>query len=72
MGKRSIGQNGKVIDISKYPGLDPFLHRPVLYEPPLCTLAELSDSTYSFNDLILMNNLLDYKDEVKKLQSKSN
>jgi len=41
--------------------VDSFLHRPLLTDPPMCTLKELQDGTYSFNDLFLLNELLDLK-----------
>ena len=37
------------------------MHRPLLVEPPMCTLKELDDGTYSIQDLELMNELLDLK-----------
>lgn len=44
-----------------FPSVDSFLHRPLLVEPPMCTLKELQDGTYSIDDLYLMNELLDLK-----------
>lgn len=41
--------------------MDTFLHRPLLAEPPMCTLKELQDGTYSIEDLMLMNELIDLK-----------
>ncbi len=37
------------------------LHRPVISDPPMCQLKELSDGTYSIGDVLLMNELLDLK-----------
>ena len=36
--------------------------RPVLAEPPLCTRQQLSDGTYSIDDLADFNEILDFKD----------
>ena len=41
--------------------MDSFLHRPILSDPPMCTLKELQDGTYSIEDVMLMNELLDLK-----------
>ena len=41
--------------------MDPFLHRPMLVDPPMCCLKELQDGTYSIDDVTLMNELLDLK-----------
>lgn len=44
-----------------FPNVDSFLHRPMLVDPPMCTLKELQDGTYSIEDVMLMNELLDLK-----------
>ena len=44
-----------------FPNVDVFLHRPLLETPPLCSLKELEDGTYSLEDLYMMNELLDLK-----------
>lgn len=41
--------------------MDIFLHRPLLVDPPMCTLKELEDGTYSIEDVLLMHELLDLK-----------
>lgn len=41
--------------------MNSFLHRPMLADPPMCTLRELQDGTYSIDDVTLMNELLDLK-----------
>lgn len=51
---------------SLFPNVNFFLHRPVLSEPPLCTLKELEDGTYSLMDVLLMNELLDLKKHLKE------
>lgn len=38
--------------------------RPVIAEPPLCTRKELSDGTYSIDDLADMNEILDLRDAI--------
>jgi hypothetical protein len=45
--------------------VDTWLHRPVLAEPPLCTLKELQDGTYSILDVALFNEMLDLKASLK-------
>lgn len=45
----------------EFPTLDFELHAPVICEPPLCTLKELEDGTYSYPDLVVMLEMLDYK-----------
>ncbi len=40
------------------------LHRPLLSDPPMCTLIQLQDGTYSIDDLMLMHELMDLKIEM--------
>lgn len=42
------------------------LWRPVLAEPPLCSIRELHDGTYSIDDLADMHEALDLKDELSR------
>lgn len=49
-----------------FPNIHYFLHRPVLSNPPMARLCEILDGTYSINDLLLLHEMLDYKDEVMK------
>ncbi len=37
--------------------------RPVVSLPPLCSLRELQDGTYTLTDVALMNDTLDVRDE---------
>jgi hypothetical protein len=46
--------------------LDARIWRPVLAEPPLCTLRELQDGTYSIVDLEDFHEALDLKDELSE------
>lgn len=43
------------------------LWRPVLSDPPLCTLRELQDGTYSMADLLDMLEGLDARDEAARI-----
>ena len=38
----------------------------MIAEPPLCSLKELEDGTYSLMDVLLMNQLLDLKKHMKE------
>lgn len=38
-----------------------FLHRPLLTDPPMCTLKELQDGTYSIEDIAMLNELIELK-----------
>lgn len=40
------------------PNVDLFLHLPTIVNPPMCTLRELQDGTYSIDDLAMMHELL--------------
>jgi len=42
------------------------MHRPLIIEPPMCTLKELQDGTYSIYDLSLMHEIIDFKMSLKK------
>ncbi len=46
------------------------LWRPVIAEPPLCTLKELQDGTYSIEDLADFHEALDLKEALRKKASK--
>ena len=47
------------------PNIDLFLWRPVYNQPPLCTLKELEDGTYSINDLHDFHEALDLIESLK-------
>lgn len=53
-----------------YPNVDEFLHRPLITDPPMCTLKELQDGTYSIQDVMIMNELLDLKLSMMKVPKK--
>lgn len=40
--------------------------RPIISEPPFCTLSELQDGTYSIEDLADMHEALDLKEAIRK------
>tara|TARA_R110000782_G_C14801543_1_gene411902 strand:- start:1494 stop:1649 length:156 start_codon:yes stop_codon:yes gene_type:complete len=44
-----------------FPNINTLLHRPLLSDPPMCSLAELQNGTYSIDDLMMMHELLDLK-----------
>jgi hypothetical protein len=46
---------------SIYPELNGFLIRPLLVNPPMCTLKELKDGTYNLYDIEMMHQILDIK-----------
>jgi hypothetical protein len=50
---------------SMFPSIDFFLHRPAIVEPPLCTLRELQDGTYSLLDLLTLHEIADLKQHYK-------
>lgn len=37
------------------------LHAPAVIEPPLCSLRELQDGTYSIDDLSLFHEIINFK-----------
>lgn len=49
-----------------FPNFDGFLHGPIISNPPMCSLKELQDGTYSIDDLCMMNELLDLKAHYKQ------
>ena len=54
-------------DYSKmFPEIDLFLHRPLLANPPMCTLNQLSDGTYSIDDVHLMNEIIELNELRRK------
>ena len=62
VGRQLPGQSeGKSINKNMFPNIDSFLHRPIISDPPMCTLKELEDGTYSREDLSMMNEILDLK-----------
>lgn len=63
MGRAShkAGQRSDKIDMALFPSINLFLHKPLLVDPPLCSLKDLQDGTYSIDDLALMHDLIDLK-----------
>lgn len=50
------------VDYSKiYPKLNGYLVKPLLVNPPMCTLKELQDGTYSIYDLEMMHQIIEIK-----------
>ena len=47
-------------------GVKMYLFRPVLTDPPLCSLKELQDGTYSIDDLADFHEALDLKQQLNK------
>lgn len=53
------------VDEDPYVNIDFFLHRPVLAEPSLCTIAELNTSV-TLMDVLSMHEILDFKNNMKE------
>lgn len=51
--------------MQRYPDINMFLHRPLLTNPPMLALRELSDGTYSLADVALMHDIIDFKEELE-------
>ena len=49
----------------RYPDINFFLHRPLFASPPMLTLKEISDGSYSINDIALMHDIMDMREELK-------
>lgn len=50
------------VDYSKvYPKLNGYIVKPMLVNPPLCTLKELQDGTYTLYDLEMFHQILEIK-----------
>jgi hypothetical protein len=47
-----------------FPLLSFFLHRPLVANPPMCQLKELS-SEYSLDDVLIMHEILDLKEHMQ-------
>ena len=45
----------------RYRDINFFLHRPLFASPPMLTLKEISDGSYSINDIALMHDIMDMK-----------
>ena len=48
-----------------FPTLNGYLLKPLLVNPPLCTLKELKDGTYNLADLETMNQIIDLKNHMR-------
>lgn len=46
---------------SIYPELNGFLLKPLLVNPPMCSLCQLSDGTYTLYDIEIMHQVLELK-----------
>ena len=44
-----------------YPELNGYLIKPLLVNPPLCTLKELQDGTYTIKDLEVMHQVIELR-----------
>lgn len=62
----SVRGNGGTDYTKIAPNLDLYLWRPILSEPPLCSLKELQDGTYGINDLMDMHEALNLMIKVKE------
>ena len=51
---------------SVYPELNGYLVRPLLVNPPLCTLKELKDGTYNLYDLEMLHQIIDIRQHNSK------
>ena len=40
------------------------MYNPLITEPPMATLAQMQDGTYSIDDVLTMNLLLQYKQDM--------
>ena len=49
----------------RYPDINFILHRPLFASPPMLTLKEISDGSYSIDDIALMHDIMDMKEELK-------
>ena len=49
--------------MNDYPSVEMFLHRPLMTDPPFCTLHELK-TIYTLEDLYLFNDLIDLKNDM--------
>jgi len=49
-----------------FPEINGFLIKPVIAIPPLCTLAELQDGTYTLQDLERLNQILEIREHLNK------
>ena len=44
-----------------YPELNGYIMRPLLVNPPMCTLKELNDGTYSLYDIEMMHQIIEIR-----------
>jgi len=44
-----------------YPTLNGYLVKPLLVNPPMCSLKELQDGTYTISDLETMHQIIEIK-----------
>ena len=51
-----------------YPELNGYLVKPLLVNPPLCSLKELKDGTYTIYDLEMMHQIIEIKQHMKPTQ----
>jgi hypothetical protein len=54
------------VDYSQvYPQLNGYIVKPLLVNPPLCTLKELQDGTYTLYDLEMFHQILEIKQHMQ-------
>lgn len=54
---------------SVYPELNGYLMKPLLVNPPMCTLKELQDGTYSIYDLEVLHQIIEIKQHMQPTPS---
>lgn len=58
----SGGESLIPVDYSQiYPELNGYLIRPLLVNPPMCTLKELNDGTYTLYDIEMMHQIIEIR-----------
>ena len=55
-----------------FPELNGYLIKPLLVNPPLCTLAELQDGTYTLKDLEVLHQIIELRQHLYPVQAPSN
>ena len=52
-----------------YPELNGYLIKPLLVNPPMCTLRELQDGTYALKDVEMMHQIIEIRNHSRQIQT---
>lgn len=50
-----------------FPEINGYIMRPLLVNPPLCTLNELQDGTYTLKDIEILHQIIELREDLHQV-----